>query len=1084
MSIPLLAFTRKMLKTFISVLTVAGIVLVMAGSPGVHAQGSDAGSLPGTPDKPTGNAIWVGMVDLEWNEIPRADSYDVQYFHVSSWIDLPAEDEDDNLDIDIAFYGAGAVVRGLSHSGAYTFRVRAVNSHGASGWSEYGWIPQTDGPSAWVDVPEPTNVPATGEPAVSGRLNAGELLTVDTSGISDDNGLNRVRFYYQWISSDGATDTDIAGATEESYLLSEDENGKSIKARVSFTDRHGFPESLTGAATGVVGGTATGMLTINGTARVGETLTASASDIHDEDGLDNATFSYQWVSSDGTADTDIEGATGTSYTLSADHRCKAIKVRLSFIDDTGNEETLISAPAAEYVPPPPTEVAVTAEPIVLESTTADYFVLYASHTLNGATVWDPVLVTLGEEGTTTLAENVAPLPVDRYRAEKYLVADPGDVDGDCIDDITELGAPATMNPVNPNGAVDIRHGTTAIPDRETYDALSSKEQSATRHLIKFVVVGIDTERPSVYFQNTRRYGSHAKFLNALGIDRQRVNYRGLLFYMPNLQTPDGSDVAYHYSTLERESFNISISERIYTLMAAHVPVAAGNLGLFIRNEVLHKIQAELPQYQASRLKVVFTHDIRGQSAFLALNRGEGYGLLRSLEPDERPHSRDVVIYETLPNEMPRVAGIITTVRQTPLSHVNLRALQDNIPNAFIADALDDDSVSALIDNYVHYSVTETGYTIRSATQGEVAAHYAASRPVETQTPERDLSVTEITPLSQIGFDDWDSFGVKAANVAVLGTLGFPSGTVPDGFAVPFYFYDEFMKHNDLYDDIEDMLADLDFQTDYDTMESELKKLRKKIKKAETPDWIETALTTMHATYPEGQSLRYRSSTNNEDLPGFNGAGLYDSKTQHPEETEEDGISKSLKQVYASLWNFRAFIERDFHRIDHQATAMGVLVHPNYSDELVNGVAVSFDPAYFEERSYYVNSQVGEDLVTNPEANSVPEEVLLRPNSRFRVVRLSNQVPLGQLLMTEDQLSQLRRYLETVHERFTELYGAEDAEQFAIEIEFKITSDNVLAIKQARPWVFAPFIANFVSLPSAHHGANFEFRIQFSEDISI
>ena len=71
---------------------------------------------------------------------------------------------------------------------------------------------------------------------------------------------------------------------------------------------------------------------------------------------------------------------------------------------------------------------------------------------------------------------------------------------------------------------------------------------------------------------------------------------------------------------------------------------------------------------------------------------------------------------------------------------------------------------------------------------------------------------------------------------------------------------------------------------------------------------------MHATFPEGTSLRYRSSTNNEDLPNFNGAGLYDSKTQHPEETEEDGISKSLKQVYASLWNSRAFIERDFHRM--------------------------------------------------------------------------------------------------------------------------------------------------------------------------
>ena len=289
---------------------------------------------------------------------------------------------------------------------------------------------------------------------------------------------------------------------------------------------------------------------------------------------------------------------------------------------------------------------------------------------------------------------------------------------------------------------------------------------------------------------------------------------------------------------------------------------------------------------------------------------------------------------------------------------------------------------------------------------------------------------------------------------MLRTLGFPEGTVPDGFAVPFYFYDEFMKHNDLYDDIEEMLADSDFQSDYDTKADKLKKLRKKIKKAETPEWMVTALTAMDAGFPEGTSLRYRSSTNNEDLPGFNGAGLYDSKTQHPEETEEDGIAKSLKQVYASLWNFRAFVERDFHRIDHLAAAMGVLVHPNYSDERVNGVAVSVVPTSSIDGSYYINSQVGEDLVTNPEAHSVPEEILLNPDGTFTVVALSNQVQLGQLLLTNDQLAQLRRHLAAIHERFAELYGIEDGEEFAMEIEFKITSENILAIKQARPWVFS------------------------------
>ena len=210
---------------------------------------------------------------------------------------------------------------------------------------------------------------------------------------------------------------------------------------------------------------------------------------------------------------------------------------------------------------------------------------------------------------------------------------------------------------------------------------------------------------------------------------------------------------------------------------------------------------------------------------------------------------------------------------------------------------------------------------------------------------------------------------------------------------------------------------------------------------------------MHATFPAETSLRYRSSTNNEDLPGFNGAGLYDSKTQHPEETTEDGIDKSFKQVLAGLWTFRAFSEREFHRVDHLAAAMGVLVHPNFSDERVNGVAVSFDPATSIVGRHYVNSQLGEDLVTNPEAHSVPEEIVLLPGDGLIIRALSNLVERGELLMSRDQMRQLRDHLYVIHDHFEGLYNPASGEPFAMEIEFKITSANILAIKQARPWVF-------------------------------
>ena len=700
--------------------------------------------------------------------------------------------------------------------------------------------------------------------------------------------------------------------------------------------------------------------------------------------------------------------------------------------------------------PTPTAVEVTAVPIVVTSTTADYFVLYVKHVLveGRREVEIPVLVKKGEAGTTTLSESVEALPAERYRVEKYLIADPGDVDGDCIDDITELADPVGMNPVNPAPAIELSDGAVAVPDRETFDTLAFNQ-----NIVKFVMFDWETDAPGVYFMNTNTHGGHPSFLDAVGIDRYQLGLvEGYFIYDSELVAPDGSLGVYYYWLSLVSAF--SFTARNHTLLAASMPLLDDNLAYYIANDLLQEVQSDLPLFRDSRITLVFEEDVWPETSFLALNPGEGYGLLRVMDPDERPHPRDVVIYEALPNELSRVAGIITTVPQTPLSHVNLRAVQDGIPNAFISDALDKPAIDDLIGSYVRYTVTESGWTLRAATPAEVEAHYAASRPAGDQTPQRDLSVTGIKPLSEIGFDDWKAFGVKAANLAVLRTLGFPAGTVPDGFAIPFYFYDEFMKAHGFYDDVEEMLADEDFQTDFEVQDDRLDDLRDDIKDAGTPQWIIDALTAMHATYPEGQSLRYRSSTNNEDLPGFNGAGLYDSKTQDPDETEEDGIDKSLKQVFASLWTFRAFTEREFHRIDHLAAAMGVLVHPNYSDELSNGVAVSFDPIRGQDGDYYVNTQIGEDLVTNPEAHSVPEELLLRSLGNYTILATSNLVEPGQLLMSDDQLRQLRAHLEVIHDHFKGLYDPAPGEPFAMEIEFKITSDNVLAIKQARPWVFS------------------------------
>ena len=216
----------------------------------------------------------------------------------------------------------------------------------------------TSATMAAVEAAPTSNSPATGAPTISGTVQVGETLRAHTSGIADEDGLTDVSYSYQWIRNDGSSDTDITGGTDSTYALVADDEGKTIKIRVSFTDDYGYAESLTSTATTAVAAkpntSATGLPTIGGTAQVGETLTADTSGIADADGLTKVSYSYQWVANDGTADTDISGAASSTYPLVDADQGKTVKVRVSFTDDAGNEETLASSPS-EPVEPAATE---------------------------------------------------------------------------------------------------------------------------------------------------------------------------------------------------------------------------------------------------------------------------------------------------------------------------------------------------------------------------------------------------------------------------------------------------------------------------------------------------------------------------------------------------------------------------------------------------------------------------------------------------------------------------------------------------------------------------------------------------------
>ena len=182
--------------------------------------------------------------------------------------------------------------------------------------------------------------PVAGPAQTGGPARVGDTLQAEAWLIRDDAGLSNATYAHQWIRSDGGGDAEIRGATGASYTLVEADLGKTIRVRRSF--------SVLSAAVGPVAEfanvPATGEPTIGGAPHVGETLEVDTSGIADDDGLTGVSYDYQWVSNDGTNDSDIQDATGSSYTLAEADRDRTIRVRVSFTDDAGSRESMMSGP--------------------------------------------------------------------------------------------------------------------------------------------------------------------------------------------------------------------------------------------------------------------------------------------------------------------------------------------------------------------------------------------------------------------------------------------------------------------------------------------------------------------------------------------------------------------------------------------------------------------------------------------------------------------------------------------------------------------------------------------------------------------
>ena len=297
-------------------------------------------------------ASTAGIADADGKT--RAEAGDPGYAYTYRWLRVDGASESDIAGATSKTYTAAAADQGK------TLKVRV------------SFVDDADNPEGPL-TSEATSVVlaaagnATGAPTISGVAQVGRVLTASTAGIADADGKTRAEagdpgyaYTYRWLRVDGASESDIAGATSKTYTAAAADQGKTLKVRVSFVDDADNPEGpLTSEATSVVlaaAGNATGAPTISGVAQVGRVLTASTAGIADADGKTRAeagdtgyAYTYRWLRVDGASESDIAGATSKTYTAAAADEGKTLKVRVSFVDDADNPEGPLTSEATSVV---------------------------------------------------------------------------------------------------------------------------------------------------------------------------------------------------------------------------------------------------------------------------------------------------------------------------------------------------------------------------------------------------------------------------------------------------------------------------------------------------------------------------------------------------------------------------------------------------------------------------------------------------------------------------------------------------------------------------------------------------------------
>lgn len=340
----------------------------------------------------------------------------------------------------------------------------------------------------------------------------------------------------------------------------------------------------------------------------------------------------------------------------------------------------------------------------------------------------------------------------------------------------------------------------------------------------------------------------------------------------------------------------------------------------------------------------------------------------------------VVLASALPDITP-VAGIITEQFSTPLSHLALRARAWGIPHIGLKNAVS--LLQPYDGHYVFFSADRSGYEIRLATAEEIAGAEQKEPHAQVVTiPKADLTRQPLAKIATIE----SVYGTKAAMLGKVKKLLEGRFKVPESFSIPFYYYAEHLKNSGVEAKLKELLQQTAFKTDRNYRKSKLEAIRQAfVAFPLSKSFLDECYREMQELTVKGVFVR--SSTNAEDLKGFTGAGLYDTVANVK---DKKALEEAIKKVWASVWNLKAYEERQRFGIDHlhvfagclvqegiQATAAGVLITKNV-----------LDPEETME-VYTINAKrgLGEGVVSGA---NIPEQILFNyDNGGIKVLSRSN-----------------------------------------------------------------------------------------------